>query len=142
MYTPSKGKKVSTSQWLRSYSNAHKASTLCTQLCSVCYTAIYAQSSMKSISAIHSATRENAENSLLKYTLHISMCESHKAWISTMLNSSHFMRNSMRSVSEIFLLHTEAIRCLPQIVTYSLYMWLWRGHKWVLYKGSNMMHVL
>jgi len=65
---------------------------------------------MKSISAIHPAITENM---LVKHASQTSMHESHIVSISTMPNSFH----SMRSASVIFMSRTEAIMCLPQIVT-------------------------
>ena len=62
---------------------------------------------MKSTSAIHPAITENMEDSLMKHAPHISMRESHDAWISTMSNSFHNI-TAVRSVSAIFVSHTEA----------------------------------
>ena len=61
---------------------------LCTQLCSVRYTAIWAKNSMKSIAAIHPAITKNMENILVKRVPHISICESHYTSISAMLKHS------------------------------------------------------
>ena len=64
--------------------------TLCTQLRFVCYTAIQAKNSMKSISAIYPPIAENMENDILvKRAPHISIRESHTVSISAMSNLFH-----------------------------------------------------
>ena len=84
---------------------------------------------MKSISAINPAIGENTENSLMKHVPHISIRKSHNASISAMSDSFHTIV-SMRDASAIFMSRTEAITCLPQIVTLHSCEEEW-GHKGV-----------
>ena len=70
---------------------------------------------MKSISEIHPAITENTENTLVKCATYLDT-RNHKASISAMLNSFHNIV-TMRSASAIFMSRTEAITCLPQIIT-------------------------
>ena len=96
---------------------------------------------MKSISAIHPAITENTENMLVKCTPHISIRESHNVLISAIPNSFHNIV-SMRSgsASAIFMTRTEAIMCLPQIVTLCDCEERMGGTK--EYKGSTMMQAM
>ena len=55
--------------------------------------------------SIHPTIMENMENSLVKYMPHTSICESHNASISAMLNLFH----NIRSASVVFLCHTKRL---------------------------------
>ena len=71
---------------------------------------------MKGISEIHSAATENTEDSLVKCTPYISICESHNTSISEVLNS--FYNILSREWREKMLMsRTEAIQRLLQTVT-------------------------
>jgi len=68
----------------------------------------YKHRKTKSTSAIHPAITENMKDLLVKCTLHISMCKSHSASISAMLNTFYNIL-AIRSVLVIFISRTEAI---------------------------------
>ena len=65
---------------------------------------------MKSTSAIHPAITENTEDSFVRQVPHISMCESHNALITAMLNLFHNNIIAVRSVRRYLYLALKPLR--------------------------------
>jgi len=94
---------------------------------------------MKSISAIHPAIMENTKNIFVKRAPHISIRESHNASMSNLFYNMQ-ARHSMKNATAIFMSHTEAITCLPQIIT--LRGCEEKNGRSKGYKGSTLMQAL
>ena len=93
---------------------------------------------MKSISAIHPAITENTENILVKRAPHILIRESHSC--NGELVSLHIKLGIAREVPHQSLSRTEAISCLPQILT--LCSCEEKNGRLKGYKGSTLMQAL